>query len=230
MNDSSDSTALRRTLAPLGVLPVVELPSVDSAVPLAEALLAAGCRVAEITLRSAAGLAALPLVRAACPDILLGAGTVRTTTDVRQAVDAGARFIVSPGTKAEVVALSHDLGVPAVPGVCTPTEMEMALGAGADIVKFFPAEAMGGLAAIAAMAGPFPDVAIIPTGGINQTNLASYLRLRNVLACGGSWLVSKDLLVEARFDMVTSLAREALAIATEAASGGTVAAAFETRP
>jgi len=216
MDTSVVENAFVQALSLAGVLPVVELPSADCAAPLCEALLAAGCPVAEITLRSPAGLAALPTLRDAYPGVLLGAGTVRTTADARRAADAGAQFVVSPMTDPELITLCRSLGIPAIPGSCTPTEIEAAARTGVSVVKFFPAAAMGGVAALTALAGPFRDVTFLPTGGIGPGNLASYLRLENVLACGGSWLVSRDLLAQGRFDRVESLTREALAIAEQA--------------
>jgi len=211
-----DASSLRQTLAGAGVLPVAVLRSADGAAPLCEALLTAGCPAVEITLRTDAGLAALPLVRAAFPDLLLGAGTVRTPADLRRAVDAGAQFLVSPHTSPELIELALDLGVPLVPGACTPTEIDLAVRAGAGVVKFFPAEVMGGTRAVAAIGGPFPDVPLMPTGGVSPANLAGYLSLPNVVACGGSWLASPELLAAGRFDAVTVRTKEALAMAAGA--------------
>ncbi len=204
-----------RALSRAVVLPVVELPSAECAAPLCEALLAGGGDVVEITLRSAAGLTALPQLRAAYPGMLIGAGTVRTCDDLRQAADAGARFIVSPATNPDLIEFGHSLGVPVIPGVCTPTDVDLATRSGARTVKFFPAAAMGGVAALKALAGPFPEVQFVPTGGIGPTNLASYLELPNVLACGGSWLVARHLLAAHRFDQVAALTREALDIVAQ---------------
>jgi 2-dehydro-3-deoxyphosphogluconate aldolase/(4S)-4-hydroxy-2-oxoglutarate aldolase len=175
--------------------------------------------VAEITLRSPAGLEALPKLRAAYPDALLGAGTVRTLADAHRAVAAGAQFIVSPGTSLTVIALCRSLDIPVMPGACTPTEVEAAVAAGAAAVKFFPAAAMGGVATLKALAGPFRGVSFVPTGGIGPANLASYLELPNVLACGGSWMVAPALLADARFGRVEELAREAVAIAARLRTG-----------
>ncbi|HEV2376295.1 MAG TPA: bifunctional 4-hydroxy-2-oxoglutarate aldolase/2-dehydro-3-deoxy-phosphogluconate aldolase [Streptosporangiaceae bacterium] len=206
-------------LAAVGVLPVVELPSADVAAPLVKALIAGGCPVVEITLRSAAGLEALPVIRRSFPDVLIGAGTVRTLADAHRCLAAGAQFIVSPGTNPEIIALCRSLDVPVMPGACTPTEVDAAVTAGATAVKFFPAEAMGGVKTLKALAGPFRDVSFVPTGGIGPANLASYLALPGVPACGGSWLVATGLLAEGRFGQVAELTREAVAIAAKVRAG-----------
>lgn len=206
-------------LAEIGVVPVVELGSTDEAAPLLEALLAGGCPVAEITLRSAAGLAAIGVLRRSYPDALIGAGTVRSLDDARAVVDAGAQFVVSPGTNPELIGFCRAAGVPVFPGACTPTEVDTAVRAGADAVKFFPAEAMGGIPVLKALAGPFRDVSFIPTGGINASNLAGYLQLSNVVACGGSWMVAPALLAERRVDEISALTREAVEIAARARAG-----------
>jgi 2-dehydro-3-deoxyphosphogluconate aldolase / (4S)-4-hydroxy-2-oxoglutarate aldolase len=213
---ATPAASLARVLSECGVLPVIELPSVSCGEPLCEALLAAGCRVAEITLRSAAGLEALPALRASCPDMLIGSGTVRSAGQAREAIDAGAQFVVSPSTDTEVIALCQSSGIAVIPGACTPTEIDLAARSGCGLLKFFPAAAMGGVATLSALHGPFREISFVPTGGIGPANLASYLRLPNVLACGGSWLVARDLLAQGRFDEVRERTREALAIARQA--------------
>lgn len=207
-------------IAALGLLPVVELGSVDEARPLLEALSAGGLPAAEITLRTNAGLAAIGELRRSHPDALVGAGTVRTVEDARQVIERGAQFVVSPGTNLDVLDVCRSLGVPAVPGVCTPTEVETAVRAGAEVIKFFPAEAMGGVAFLRALSGPFREVSFIPTGGVNTSNLGDYLRLPGVAACGGSWMVAPALLAERRFDRIEELAREAVGIVAEVRGGG----------
>jgi len=204
-----------KRIAAIGLLPVVELRSVSEAVPLLEALSAGGLRAAEITLRTEAGLPAIAAVRHSHPDALVGAGTVRSADDARRAIDQGAQFVVSPGTDREIVELCTSLNVPAVPGVCTPTEVQSALRFGARVLKFFPAQALGGVTFLKALAGPFGEAAFVPTGGIDPSNLREYLRLPSVVACGGSWMVTPALLAERRFDRVEELAREAVAIVTE---------------
>ena len=208
------SETLRR-ITTLGLLPVVELGSVDDAGPLLDALVAGGLPAAEITLRTDAGLTAIAALRQSHPDALVGAGTVRSADEARRVIDAGAQFVVSPGTSPEVLDVSRSAGVPAIPGVCTPTEVDSALRSGAEAVKFFPAEAMGGPPFLQALAGPFRGVPFIPTGGINASNVADYLRLPSVVACGGSWMVAPALLAEGRFDRIEKLTREGMAIVAE---------------
>ena len=202
-------------IAALGLLPVVELGSVGEAGPLLDALVAGGLPAAEITLRTEYGLRAIGALRQSHPNALVGAGTVRSEDDARRVIDEGAQFVVSPGTSPEVMNVCRSLSVPAIPGVCTPTEVENALRAGAEAVKFFPAEAMGGPAFLKALAGPFRGVSFIPTGGIAASSLADYLRLPGVVACGGSWMVAPALLADGRFDRVEELTREAVAIVAE---------------
>ena len=209
------------TLAEIGVLPVVELESADEAAPLLEALLAGGCRIAEITLRSDAGLEAIRTLRESYPEALIGAGTVQSLEAAGAVVEAGAQFVVSPATNPELIGFCQSAGVPVLPGACTPTEVDTAVRAGADAVKYFPAEAMGGIPMLKALSGPFPDVSFVPTGGITESNLADYLRLPNVAACGGSWLVARALLAERRFDRIEVLTREAVSIAADVRAGGT---------
>jgi 2-dehydro-3-deoxyphosphogluconate aldolase / (4S)-4-hydroxy-2-oxoglutarate aldolase len=204
------------TMAEVGVVPVVELGSADEAVPLLEALLAGGCGIAEITLRSDAGLEAIRTLRGAFPEALIGAGTVRSLEAASAVLEAGAQFVVSPVTNPEVIGFCRSADVPVFPGACTPTEVDAAVRAGADAVKFFPAGAIGGIPVLKALAGPFRDVSFVPTGGINESNLADYLRLPNVVACGGSWMVAPPLLAGQRFDRIEDLTREAVSIAADA--------------
>jgi 2-dehydro-3-deoxyphosphogluconate aldolase/(4S)-4-hydroxy-2-oxoglutarate aldolase len=204
------------SLAEVGIVPVVALSTADEAAPLLDALLAGGCGVAEITLRSEVGRDAIRTLRRSHPEMLVGAGTVRSRADAEAVIEAGAQFVVSPGTNPELIGFCRTAGVPVFPGACTPTEVDVAVRAGADAVKFFPAEAMGGIPALQAFAGPFPDVSFVPSGGIDDANLADYLRLSNVVACGGSWMVAPPLLAEKRFDRIEALTRQAVEIAAAA--------------
>jgi 2-dehydro-3-deoxyphosphogluconate aldolase/(4S)-4-hydroxy-2-oxoglutarate aldolase len=145
---------------------------------------------------------------------------VRSLDAATSVLEAGAQFVVSPATNPELIAYCRSAGVPVFPGACTPTEVDAAVRAGADAVKFFPAEAMGGIPVLKALAAPFRDVSFVPTGGINESNLAGYLRLPNVLACGGSWVVASGLLAEKGFDRIETLAREAVEIAAGVRAGG----------
>jgi 2-dehydro-3-deoxyphosphogluconate aldolase/(4S)-4-hydroxy-2-oxoglutarate aldolase len=207
-------------IAALGLVPVVELGAADEASPLLDALTAGGLPAAEITLRTSGGLAAIGALRRSHPDALVGAGTVRSADEARRVIERGAQFVVSPGTNPDVLEVCRSSGVPAVPGACTPTEVDAAVRGGASAVKFFPAEAMGGVAFLKALAGPFRDVSFVPTGGINASNLAEYLRLPGVIACGGTWLVAPVLLAEKRFHRIEQLASEAVTIVAEVRARG----------
>ncbi len=146
---------------------------------------------------------------------MLGAGTVRTLDDARRVVGIGASFVVSPGTDEEIVDYCRQHDVLVLPGVCTPTEVLRALRVGARLLKFFPAEASGGVSYLEALTGPFRDVSFVPTGGIDEANLEKYLRVPQVAACGGSWMVAPDIVAAGKFDEITELARRALAIVKE---------------
>jgi 2-dehydro-3-deoxyphosphogluconate aldolase / (4S)-4-hydroxy-2-oxoglutarate aldolase len=198
------------SIATGGIVPVVVLTDPAAADPLATALLHGGLRCAEVTFRTDAAVDAIKAM-AAHPELLVGAGTVLTPAQVDQAVEAGARFIVSPGFSAAVVTHCRERGVPVFPGVATPTEIQMALEAGLDTVKFFPAEQLGGAPMVKALSAPFRGVRFIPTGGVTTANLRDYLALPSVLAVGGTWMVAPDLLAAGRWDEVTARTRSALA-------------------
>ncbi len=197
------------------IIPVVSIPRLEQAEPLAESLLAGGLPCAEITFRTAAAAESMTQIRARHPDILLGAGTVLTVDQAETAINAGAQFIVSPGTNPSVIDHCLSNGVAIFPGVCTPTEIEMALAKGLDVMKFFPAEPMGGVGYLQAICAPYRHVRFIPTGGIDATNLGRYLALSQVIACGGSWMVKPDLLNAGEFDRLTQLVRDAVALVAE---------------
>lgn len=203
----------------LGILPVVEIENLNQADDLFAALAKGGIDAAEITLRTSNAAAALEQLITRNPDALLGAGTVRTLDDARRVVDIGASFVVSPGTDEEIIryCLKHDVFV--LPGVCTPTEVLRAVHAGAQVLKFFPAEAAGGVGFLKSLSGPFGDVSFVPTGGISEVNLESYLRLPQVAACGGSWMVRPELLAAGEFDEITELTRRAREIVKEVRDG-----------
>ena len=205
-----DGRDISDSIAAGGIVPVVVLNDPAAADPLAAALLHGGLRCAEVTFRTDAAVDAIKAM-AAHPDMLVGAGTVLTPAQVDQAVEAGARFIVSPGFSAAVVAHCRARGVPVFPGVATPTEIQMALEAGLDTVKFFPAEQLGGAPMVKALSAPFRGVRFIPTGGVTSANLRDYLALPSVLAVGGTWMVAPDLLAAGRWDEVTARTRSALA-------------------
>ncbi len=203
-------------VADLKVIPVVEIPRVEDAVPLARALVAAGLPCAEITFRTASAAPAIAAIAGAVPEILVGAGTVLNVAQAEAALAAGARFIVAPGFDPAVVDFALQRGVPIVPGVCTPSEVGLALARGLALVKLFPAEAAGGVAYLKALAAPFGGVRFVPTGGIGPDNLAAYLAVEQVVACGGSWMVKKDLIAAGAFDTIRELATTAREIARAA--------------
>jgi 2-dehydro-3-deoxyphosphogluconate aldolase/(4S)-4-hydroxy-2-oxoglutarate aldolase len=195
------------------IVPVAVLDAVEDALPMADALLAAGLPVVELPLRTPAALEAIRLLRRERPQLLVGAGTVLSPGQVAEAVAAGAEFGLAPGLNPRVVRAAADWFF--VPGVMTPSDVELALELGARLLKFFPAEASGGKAMLRALAGPFAHTGVqfIPLGGVGPSNLAEYLGLPGVAAVGGSWMVERSLLREGRFDEVERLAREAVTLA-----------------
>ena len=202
-------------LAAAGVVPVVVLDNAKDAVPAARALLAGGVDVMEITFRTAAVAGAIRAVSEGCPEMLVGAGTVVTLDQCRQALECGAKFIVSPGFDPEVVSWCAERSVPITPGCVTPTEIMAAIRLGVNVVKFFPAGVYGGLRAMKALSAPFGGVKFIPTGGVDAKNLKEYLEAPFVHAVGGSWLCPKKEIAAGNFDAVTALCREASQIVRE---------------
>jgi len=199
----------------MGVVPVVAIENAADAPKLGQALSAGSLPCAEITFRTAAAPEAIRLMAEECPDVLVGAGTVLTVEQAQTAVANGAKFIVTPGFDAAVVDWCIANEVPITPGVMTPTEINMALNKGLRALKFFPAEAAGGIKTLKAIAAPYGGVRFIPTGGVSPQNLGDYLALPAVLACGGSWLVTKQLISAGEFETITRLAQEAAAIVNE---------------
>ena len=198
-------------LSQIRLMPVIVIDRVEDAWPLAQALKAGGLPVAEVTFRTAAAEAAIRAI-AKDKDIALGAGTILQPDQVDQALEAGATYIVTPGFSAKVVRRCREKGVPVFPGVATPTEIQMALDEGVDTVKFFPAESIGGIKALKAIAAPYGMMRFIPTGGINLEKLPEYLAFKSVVAVGGSWMVAADLLKTGNFAEVTRLAAEAVSV------------------
>lgn len=195
---------------PYGIIPVVVLEKEDNAIPLAQAMKRGGLPVMEVTFRTEAAASSIKLISEAVPEIILGAGTVTNVEQAKMAIEAGAQYIVAPGLNAEVVKYCQEKEVDVIPGVSTPTEIENALGMGLSILKFFPAKASGGICNLKALAGPYPQVNFIPTGGIHRENLSEYLKLKNVFACGASYLAEKKLVTEGRFDEIEARVRAAL--------------------
>ena len=196
----------------IGVIPVLEIDSVERAKPLAEALLAGELPVAEITLRTDAALESIRVIAREVPDVLVGAGTVINRDQAEAARDAGAQFLISPGIVEEVVIWAQENQIPILPGAVTPTEMIRAINLGLSLLKFFPAETVGGLNAIKAMSDPFPQLRFIPTGGIRFENLTEYLQTEKVHAVGGSWMAKRQMIAEGKFDEITRLAKKASGI------------------
>ena len=197
-------------LGVLGIVPVVKIDDAKDAVPLGKALVAGGLPCAEITFRTNAAEESIRRLTREVPEMLVGAGTVLSVDQAAQAVAAGAKFIVSPGFNPAVVKYCVDNGIPITPGVSNPTDIEMALGFGLKVVKFFPAEAFGGLETLKAMSAPYGMVKFIPTGGISAANILQYLAFSKVLACGGSWMVKPEVISAGGFDEITRLTREAV--------------------
>ena len=197
-------------IAAIGIVPVIKIDDVDKAIPLAKALADGGIPCAEVTFRTAQGEEAIRRISAEMPEILVGAGTVLTVEQVDKAIAAGAKFIVSPGFNPKVVAHCLEKGIPVTPGCSSPSDIEKALEFGLDVIKFFPAEQSGGLDFIKAVAAPYTTVRFMPTGGINAGNIVKYLAFDKILACGGSWMVSADLIDNNRFDEITRLCKQAV--------------------
>jgi len=212
------SSAVLDTLAAHRLVPVVVVDGAEQGARLADALVAGGLPVAEITLRTSGGIDAIRAVAQGQPDVVVGAGTVTTAAQVDAVVEAGARYIVSPGLSDAVVRRSQEHGVPVLPGVATPTEIIRALDLGVDVVKLFPASVVGGPAAIRAFSAPFPGLRFVPTGGVSAANLGEYLALAPVLAVGGSWMVEKALVAAGEWDEITRRTAEAVALAAPATS------------
>ena len=213
--------AFNQKISDIGVVPVIKLshPERDAA-PLAKALCAGGVPVAEVTFRAAGAAAAIKLMAEACPEMLVGAGTVLTTQQVDEALAAGAKFIVTPGLDPELVKYCQDKGLAVFPGCTTPTDYHTAYKLGLEVLKFFPAEQSGGLAKIKAMSAPFPMFKVMPTGGISLKNLAEYIKAPVICACGGSYMVTADLIDNNKWDEITELCKKSVEIVKEARNNG----------
>lgn len=194
------------------VVPVLVIEDLAHAVPLAKALLAGGIRVLEVTLRTAPALEAIRLIAREAPDAIVGVGTIARPTDFADAMDAGARYGVSPGLTPALAQAARDSGLPFLPGVMTPSDVIAARMAGFGQLKLFPAQQAGGIGMLQALAGPFPDVTFCPTGGITAETAPQFLALPNVACVGGSWLTPKAALAAGDWDRITELAREASAL------------------
>ena len=200
-------------ISKIGIVPVVVLDDAKDAKPLAEALVKGGLPCAEVTFRTAAAEESIRIMASEFPEMLVGAGTVLTTEQVDRAVNAGAKFIVSPGLNPKIVKYCIEKGVPVTPGTANPSDVEQAIELGLEVVKFFPAEAAGGLNMIKSMAAPYTQMKFMPTGGIGVNNLKDYLSFDKILCCGGSWMVKGDLIRSGDFDKIRELTKEAVELA-----------------
>jgi len=207
--------AILEQIRKIGIVPVVVLDDAKDAKALGQALVEGGLPCAEVTFRTAAAEESIRIMVREFPDMLVGAGTVLSIEQAQRAIAAGAKFIVSPGFNPKVVDYCTEHGVLITPGIQTPTEIEMALEHGLDVVKFFPAEPAGGLKMIKAVAAPYVNVCFMPTGGINAQNVREYLAYDRIVACGGSWMVKKDLIASGKFEEVTAMVAEAAQIVKE---------------
>ena len=202
-------------LGKIGIVPVVVLDDAKDAENLGRALMEGGLPCAEVTFRTAAAEESIRILSEKFPEMIVGAGTVLTIEQVDRAVKAGAKFIVSPGTNPKVVDYCVKNNIPITPGTCTPSNVETSLVFGIDVVKFFPAEPSGGLNFIKAIAAPYVGVKFMPTGGINAKNVRDYLAYDRIIACGGSWMVTKDLIKAGDFEQIKKLTAEATEIVKE---------------
>ncbi|MFU0833351.1 MAG: 2-dehydro-3-deoxy-phosphogluconate aldolase [Oscillospiraceae bacterium] len=206
---------LTQKLYEIGIIPVIKMDCAEHAVPLARALKNGGLPVAEITFRSDAAEESIRVISNQVPELFVCAGTVLTVQNAEKAVEAGAKAIISPGTNMDVVHWCIEHNIPVIPGCSTPTEVEACMREGLTLVKLFPAEVIGGVAMLKALSGPYAGMKFMPTGGIKPNNVKEYLLQKNVLACGGTWMVPTDLLTAGKFDEIESLTREAAALRDE---------------
>ncbi|MCX0501713.1 bifunctional 4-hydroxy-2-oxoglutarate aldolase/2-dehydro-3-deoxy-phosphogluconate aldolase [Erwinia billingiae] len=204
-------TSAEQILTSGPVVPVIVINKLEHAVPLAKALVAGGVRVLEVTLRTACALDAIRAIAKDVPDAIIGAGTVINPQQLRDVTEAGAQFAISPGLTEDLLNAANAGTIPLIPGISTVSELMLGMDHGLREFKFFPAEANGGVKALQAIAGPFPQVRFCPTGGISPANYRDYLALKSVHCIGGSWLVPNDALESGDYDRITSLAREAVA-------------------
>lgn len=201
---------LKEKLHAIGIIPVIAIDDVEDALPLAEALINGGLPAAEVTFRTACAKEVICRMAQAYPELLVGAGTVLTCEQVDDAIEAGAKFIVSPGLNPKIVRYCQEKGIEIIPGVSNASEIEQALQLNLSVVKFFPAEPLGGLKMIKALAGPYKQLQFMPTGGINPTNVKEYLQAKEILCCGGTWMVDATALKSKNFKKIEELTKAAL--------------------
>ncbi len=212
--------ALNQAISSIGIVPVIKLnhPERDAA-PLAKALCEGDVPVAEVTFRAAGAPLAIRIMKETCPDMIVGAGTVTTTEQIDEAIVAGAQFIVTPGFDEALVKYAQEKQIAIYPGCTTPTDYHAALKFGLEVLKFFPAEQSGGLAKIKAMSAPFPQFKVMPTGGVSLKNLKEYLSSPVIAACGGSYMVTADLIDNQKWDEIIDLCKKSREIVKEARNG-----------
>ncbi|EKL5292900.1 bifunctional 4-hydroxy-2-oxoglutarate aldolase/2-dehydro-3-deoxy-phosphogluconate aldolase [Vibrio parahaemolyticus] len=208
-------SSIKEQLKTLKVIPVIAIDKAEDIIPLGKVLAENGLPAAEITFRSAAAAEAIRLLRETQPDMLIGAGTVLNREQAIAAKEAGATFIVSPGFNPNTVKACQEIGIAIVPGVNNPSTVEAALEMGLTTLKFFPAEASGGINMVKSLLAPYTDIELMPTGGINPANIQDYLAIPRVLACGGTWMVDKKLIEEGNWEELARLTREAVALVNE---------------
>jgi len=201
-----------KKLQELRLIPVVTIENSENAIPLGQALIEAGLPIIEITFRTLAAEQSISVLSKNMSHIFVGAGTVLTIEQIKKAVNAGAQFIVTPGFNPKIIDYCLSNKIPIIPGVNTPTMVEWALDRGLKVVKFFPANLSGGTKMLKSLAGPYPEMKFVPTGGINNESLVDYLKLSNVLACGGSWIVKKDLISTGQFEEIKKLTETAISL------------------
>ncbi|MEA4954418.1 MAG: bifunctional 4-hydroxy-2-oxoglutarate aldolase/2-dehydro-3-deoxy-phosphogluconate aldolase [Pseudoflavonifractor sp.] len=209
---------MEQVLYQVGIVPVIKMDCVEHAVPLARALANGGLPAAEITFRSAAAAGSIRAIADAVPELFVCAGTVLTPETAREAVEAGSKAVISPGLNLETVCWCVQHGIPVIPGTATPSEVEACMREGLKLVKLFPAEVVGGVGMLKALSGPYAGMKFMPTGGVKPGNAKDYLTQKNVVACGGTWIVPADLLEAGRFDEIEKLAREAAQLRDSARS------------
>jgi 2-dehydro-3-deoxyphosphogluconate aldolase/(4S)-4-hydroxy-2-oxoglutarate aldolase len=214
-----NESQLEQRLREIAVIPVAALQEMETVVDIANALCAGGLPAIEVTFRTAIAADAIAAIKQNCPQMLVAAGTVLTAEQVNAAADAGADFLVSPGCNLHTLQAAKARNIPMIPGICTPTEAEMALQQGLKLVKFFPAEAAGGLAMLRAMSAPYAMLRFMPTGGISLENLGEYLAFPKVVACGGSFMLSAKMLQARDYAAITAASAKAAAIAKQSRGG-----------
>lgn len=199
----------------VGIVPVVKLNSVEKAIPLCSALMAGGINVAEVTFRTSCASDVIKKIAKDCPNMIVGAGTIINVDQAKQAIDSGAKFIVSPGFSKDVVEYCQSQNVPVIPGCITPSEIMQAINCGLNVIKFFPAKEFGGLSTMKSLSGPFGQIRFMPTGGINLENLREFISAKFIVACGGTYMVKDELINNDNYEEITKLSKQSIEIIKE---------------